>query len=65
MAAPASPRSPRLVPAKQAAEELGVPYTTLRDLTFAGKIPVVRFGRRWFYERVDLDRLVESCKERS
>ena len=61
--ATASSPAPRLVPAKRAAEQLGVPYTTLRDLVFAGQIPVVKFGRRWFFERTDLDRLVETHTE--
>ena len=55
---------PRLVAAKQAAAELGVPYTSLRDLVFAGELPVVKFGKRWFFERIDLDRLVAAHKER-
>jgi excisionase family DNA binding protein len=59
-----STSSSRLVSAKQAAALLGIPYTSLRDLTFRGEIAVVKFGRSWFFERADLDRLVESHKEK-
>lgn len=59
---PAPP--PRLVPAKRAAEELGVPYSSLRDRVFAGELAVVKFGRAWYFERAALDRLVESHTER-
>jgi excisionase family DNA binding protein len=54
---------PRLCSAKRAARELGVPYTSLRDLAFRGELPVVKFGSRWYFERADLDRLVASHKE--
>jgi excisionase family DNA binding protein len=53
----------RLIAAKPAAEEMGVPYTTLRDLAFRGLIPVVRIGRAWYFDRRDLDRLIERSKE--
>ncbi len=42
---------------------MGVPYTTLRDLAFRGLIPVVRIGRAWYFDRRDLDRLIERSKE--
>lgn len=56
----------RLVGAERAAEELGVPYTTLRDLVFNGLLQVVRFGksRRWWIDRRDLELLVERSKVR-
>ncbi len=57
----------RLLSAKQAAREYGLAYGTLRDLVFRGRLPVVRFDvskfARWFFERRDLDRLIESSKE--
>ncbi|HXH91336.1 MAG TPA: helix-turn-helix domain-containing protein [Thermoanaerobaculia bacterium] len=54
---------PRLISAKAAAQYLGIPYTSLRERVFAGEIPVVKVGRSWYFERVDLDRFVESHKE--
>ena len=53
-----------LVPAVQAAKDYGVPYTTLRDLTFRGEIPVVRLGTAWYFDRRDLARFIERSKER-
>ncbi len=53
----------RLAPAKQAARETGIPYTTLRDLVFQGRLPVVRIGRAWFFERADLERFISAAKE--
>jgi excisionase family DNA binding protein len=57
----------RLVSAQQAAALLGIPYTTLRDVAMRGHIPVVRVPecRRWWFDRRDLDRLVDSWKERA
>jgi len=54
----------RLISAKLAARELGIPYTSLRDLTFRGEIPVVKIGRAWYFERRDLTEGVRIHKER-
>lgn len=57
----------RLLTAKQAAREYGLPYTTLRYLAQQGRVPVVRFDEskfaRWFFERADLDRMIASSKD--
>lgn len=53
----------RLVPAKEAARILGIPYSSLRLYTQQGKIPVVRLSTAWYFERADLDRFIESHKE--
>ena len=53
----------RLVPAKQAAAELGLPYTTLRDRVFHGDLPVVKMGRAWYFKRTDLDAFIERNTE--
>ena len=55
-------RSSRLITAKHAAAELGIPYTSLRDAAFRGEIPVVKVGRAWYFERKDLDRYVDTAK---
>lgn len=58
---------PKLLSAQSAAEYLGVPYTSLRDLGLNGFVPVVRFPgqRRWWFRKADLDRLVEASTERA
>jgi len=48
-------RTSTLVPAAQAAAELGLPYTTLRHLAFKGEFPVVKVGRAWYFRRLDLE----------
>jgi hypothetical protein len=60
---PAKPTS-RLVPAQQAADEYGLPYTSLRKLHHIGQLPVVKLGRAWFVKRADLDALIERSTER-
>jgi excisionase family DNA binding protein len=64
---PASEATPRLLSAQSAAKYLGVPYTSLRDWALRGHIPIVRVPdcRRLWFDRKDLDRAVESWKERS
>ncbi len=62
--------APRLIPAKRAARELGVPYETLRAAHFRGELPCVRIGASarhaaWYFDRRDLESWVESRKELS
>jgi excisionase family DNA binding protein len=54
---------PRLVSAKQAAQELGIPYTSLREAAFRREIPVIRLGRAWYFEREDLERFIKQAKQ--
>jgi excisionase family DNA binding protein len=54
----------RLVRAKTAAAETGIPYTSLRDLAFRGEIPVLKVGKAWYFERRDLENWIASHKER-
>lgn len=56
----------RLMTAQQLARELGVPYTTARDLLLRGTIPRIEIPglRRLLCERREVERLVESWKER-
>lgn len=61
--APTHQSSTRLVAAKPAAAEIGLPYSTLRDLAFRGLVPVVKIGRAWYFDRRDLERLIERQKE--
>ena len=50
-----------LLPARKAAELLGLPYSTLRDLGLRGKLPVVKVGRAWYFRRTDLTEWVKNC----
>ena len=52
-----------LVPARQAAEETGIPYTSIRDLAFRGELAVVKVGRAWYFRRTDLARWIDSRAE--
>jgi excisionase family DNA binding protein len=63
---PESVALPRLLSAQAAAKYLGVPYTSLRDWALRGHIPIVRVPdcRRLWFDRRDLDRAVDSWKER-
>lgn len=59
------PRSrARLVRAKVAAAETGIPYTSLRDLAFRGELPYLRVGKAWYFDRCDLDNWINTHKER-
>ena len=60
------PGEGRLVSAQRAAAYLGVPYTSLRDWALRGHLPLVRVPgtRRLWFDRRDLDRLIDAWKER-
>ena len=54
----------RLVRAKVAAAETGIPYTSLRDLAFRGELPYLRVGKAWYFDRLDLENWITTHKER-
>lgn len=58
---------PRLLSGQAAARYLGVPYTSLRDWALRGHVPIIRVPdcRRLWFDRRDLDRAIESWKERA
>ena len=58
---------PRLLSAQAAATYTGWPYTTLRDAALRGHMPVVRIpgSRRMWFDRKDLDRVIDAWKERA
>jgi excisionase family DNA binding protein len=58
-----SPITPRLLSAKRASAELGVPYRTLLDVAHRGELPIVRVSSSLYFERRDLDRWVEARKD--
>ncbi len=55
--------TPRLLPAKRAAKFLGIPYTSLRAEALAGRLPVLKRGKAWYFAVADLDRYVERSRE--
>jgi hypothetical protein len=57
---------PRLLNAQRAASYLGVPYTSLRDWALRGHVPIVRPPgcRRLWFDKRDLDRLIDLWKHR-
>ncbi len=58
---------PRLLTARAAAVYMGVPYSTLRDIALRGHLPRVHIPdcRRWWFDRQDLDVVIEQWKERA
>jgi hypothetical protein len=40
-----------------------LPYCTLRDVAFRGELAVVKVGRRWYFDRRDLVKFIDSHKE--
>ncbi|MCC7177066.1 MAG: helix-turn-helix domain-containing protein [Acidobacteria bacterium] len=55
----------RLLTVAQAALDLGIPATSIRDLISRGLLPVVRFegARRIWIRRADLDALIQKSIE--
>lgn len=55
----------RLLSIQQVTIEYGWPINTTRDLVFRGALPRVRMpdGRRWWFDRRDIDKFVEAAKE--
>ena len=51
-----------LISLQEASKEIGVPYTSVRDLVLEGYLKRVQLGasRRIWVRRADLDRLVDS-----
>lgn len=51
-------RTSHMVGAMQAAQEWGLPYTTMRQLAFQGEFPVLKIGRAWYFRRLDLEAFI-------
>jgi len=58
-----APELPYLKPAKAAARECGLAYTSLRAAAFRGELPVVRIGRAWYFDVRDLHDFINARKE--
>ncbi len=63
---PAPKRPAVWLPAEEAAPLVGITAHTLRRLAKAGKSPIVvrRMGGRWWFSRVDVEKLVRVDSER-
>jgi hypothetical protein len=61
-----TPTVSRLLSAQAAVAYIGWPYTALRDAALHGLLPVVRIpgSKRTWCDRRDLDRAIDSWKER-
>jgi predicted site-specific integrase-resolvase len=59
-----NPMSPRLLPLKEAAAVLGLSVWSLREVVWAGHLPVVRFphGRKLFVDVQDIDVFITQNK---
>lgn len=54
----------RWLSVSDAADYLSVRPYTIRDLVWRGELPYVRLGKRFVFDRADLDKLAESRKQR-
>jgi hypothetical protein len=57
-----NPLPPRLLALKDAAGYLGRTPRAMRELYWAGKVPIVRDGKKIYFDRQDLDSYVQSNK---
>jgi len=55
---------PRVLPLKRAAEESGIPYTSLRAAHFRGELAILKNGRAWYVTVDELRRWMEARTER-
>jgi helix-turn-helix protein len=57
-------RTPQLIGEKPCSREYSVKYTSLRAIVHRGELPGIRIGRATYVDRVDVERWIESSKER-
>jgi excisionase family DNA binding protein len=53
----------RLLSAKEAGEYLGISHRTVWSCAQQGIIGSVRLRRRVLFDRLELDRIIDACKE--
>ncbi len=58
------PIKPRLLTVKEAAVFLGRSIPSIRELIWAGSLPIVRVGRRVHLDLIDLEKWIEQHKIR-
>ena len=54
---------PRLFSLDQAAIYLGMTKGALKYKALDGRIPAVKFDKKWRFDREDLDRVIEGSKQ--
>ena len=59
---PVRPVDKRLFSLKEAADYLGISIWTMRGLTWNNSLRIVRFSRRIYVDRKDLDNFIEKNK---
>jgi len=59
-----NPWGPRLLPLKNAAQQLGLTLWAMRERVWAGQIPVVRFpgGRKLYVDSKDIESFIQRNK---
>jgi excisionase family DNA binding protein len=55
---------PRLLTLKEASAYLGRSVPSIRELVWAGSLPIVRVGRRIHLDTLDLEKWIEQHKTR-
>ena len=63
MGTTSSPVQPRLLTVSQAAQYLSATPWFVRSLHWDRKVRAIRLGKRFVYDRADLDAYVESLKQ--
>ena len=58
------PIKPRLLSVKEAATYLGRSVPSIRELIWAGSLPIVREGRRIHLDLIDLEKWIQERKTR-
>ncbi len=59
-----NPARPQLIGAKSAAGEYGLKYTSLRGIIHRSEMPHIRIGRALYLDRRDIEKWIETRKER-
>jgi excisionase family DNA binding protein len=56
---------PRLLDVRGAAQYLSTTVWCVRSLVWGKRLPVIRLGKKLLFDRQDLDKFVDSLKERA
>ena len=60
----ATPGQPRLLTIAGAAQYLSTTVWQIRTLGWDRRIPIIKLGNRYLFDRADLDRFIENQKTR-
>jgi hypothetical protein len=53
----------RVMNVEEAAQYLGITVDALRHKVYCSKVPTVKIDSRMFFDRFDLDKLIENSKQ--